>query len=104
MITYPPLVRFPEIEDAGWSAIRDALRGRPLPRRSRARDPTRGRARALVAIENDDRVRQPARILAFWAANSSSVSTPWSFSSASCLSCSIASGAIPPAGAAGASS
>ena len=27
MITYPPLVRFPEIEDAGWSAIRDALRG-----------------------------------------------------------------------------
>ena len=27
MITYPPLVRFPEIEDAGWSAIRDAFRG-----------------------------------------------------------------------------
>jgi multiple sugar transport system substrate-binding protein len=27
MITYPPLVRFPEIEDAGWAAIRDALRG-----------------------------------------------------------------------------
>jgi hypothetical protein len=27
MITYPPLVRFPEIEDAGWSAIRDAIRG-----------------------------------------------------------------------------
>jgi multiple sugar transport system substrate-binding protein len=27
MISYPPLVRFPEIEDAGWSAIRDALRG-----------------------------------------------------------------------------
>jgi multiple sugar transport system substrate-binding protein len=27
MITYPPLARFPEIEDAGWSAIRDALRG-----------------------------------------------------------------------------
>ncbi len=27
MITYPPLERFPEIEDAGWSAIRDALRG-----------------------------------------------------------------------------
>jgi len=31
MITYPPLVRFPEIEDAGWSAIRDALRGRHSP-------------------------------------------------------------------------
>ena len=28
MITYPPLVRFPEIEDAGWSAIRDAIVGR----------------------------------------------------------------------------
>ena len=28
MITYPPLARFPEIEDAGWSAIREALRGR----------------------------------------------------------------------------
>ena len=27
MITYPPLEHFPEIEDAGWSAIRDALRG-----------------------------------------------------------------------------
>jgi multiple sugar transport system substrate-binding protein len=31
MITYPPLVRFPEIEDAGWSAIRDALLGRSRP-------------------------------------------------------------------------
>ena len=31
MITYPPLVRFPEIEDAGWSAIRDALRGLHSP-------------------------------------------------------------------------
>jgi multiple sugar transport system substrate-binding protein len=27
MITYPPLARFPEIEDAGWTAIRDAIRG-----------------------------------------------------------------------------
>jgi multiple sugar transport system substrate-binding protein len=27
MITYPPFERFPEIEDAGWSVIRDALRG-----------------------------------------------------------------------------
>lgn len=27
MITYPSLSRFPEIEDAGWSAIRDVLRG-----------------------------------------------------------------------------
>jgi multiple sugar transport system substrate-binding protein len=31
MITYPPLARFPEIEDAGWSAIRDALRGEQSP-------------------------------------------------------------------------
>jgi multiple sugar transport system substrate-binding protein len=27
MITYPPLVRFPAVEDAGWSALRSALRG-----------------------------------------------------------------------------
>ena len=27
MITYPPLARFPEVEDAGWSAINRALRG-----------------------------------------------------------------------------
>jgi ABC-type glycerol-3-phosphate transport system substrate-binding protein len=27
MINYPPLARFPAIEDAGWSAIRDALQG-----------------------------------------------------------------------------
>jgi multiple sugar transport system substrate-binding protein len=27
MITYPPLARFPEIEDAGWGAINAALRG-----------------------------------------------------------------------------
>lgn len=31
MITYPPLERFPKIEDAGWLAIRDALRGRLSP-------------------------------------------------------------------------
>jgi multiple sugar transport system substrate-binding protein len=31
MITYPPLVRFPEIEDAGWSAIREALLGHHSP-------------------------------------------------------------------------
>jgi ABC-type glycerol-3-phosphate transport system substrate-binding protein len=31
MITYPPLARFPDIEDAGWSAIRDALRGASSP-------------------------------------------------------------------------
>ena len=28
MITYPPDPRFPEVEDAGWQAINDALRGR----------------------------------------------------------------------------
>jgi multiple sugar transport system substrate-binding protein len=27
MLTYPPLRRFPEVEDAGWGAIHDALRG-----------------------------------------------------------------------------
>lgn len=27
MITYPPLARFPEIEDAGWGALQRALRG-----------------------------------------------------------------------------
>ena len=27
MISYPQLARFPDVEDAGWSAIRDALRG-----------------------------------------------------------------------------
>jgi multiple sugar transport system substrate-binding protein len=27
MITYPPLARFPEVEDAGWTAINAALRG-----------------------------------------------------------------------------
>lgn len=31
MLTYPPLARFPEVEDAGWSAIHDALRGRRSP-------------------------------------------------------------------------
>lgn len=28
MITYPPLARFPEVEDAGWSALREAVAGR----------------------------------------------------------------------------
>jgi multiple sugar transport system substrate-binding protein len=36
MISYPPLARFPEIEDAGWSAIRDALRGNSTPARAAA--------------------------------------------------------------------
>jgi multiple sugar transport system substrate-binding protein len=31
MITYPPLVRFPEVEEAGWGAIHDALRGELSP-------------------------------------------------------------------------
>ncbi|MEA3056253.1 MAG: multiple sugar transport system substrate-binding protein [Actinomycetota bacterium] len=31
MITYPPLERFPAVEDAGWQAINDALRGRADP-------------------------------------------------------------------------
>ncbi len=32
MITYPPHPRFPELEDAGWSAINAALRGERTPR------------------------------------------------------------------------
>ncbi len=32
MITYPPHARFPEVEDAGWSAINSALRGETSPR------------------------------------------------------------------------
>jgi ABC-type glycerol-3-phosphate transport system substrate-binding protein len=32
MITYPPHPRFPEIEDAGWSAIRIAIRGESTAR------------------------------------------------------------------------
>ena len=31
MITYPHLARFPEVEDAGWGAIHDALRGELTP-------------------------------------------------------------------------
>jgi multiple sugar transport system substrate-binding protein len=31
MITYPPLERFPQIEDAGWQAINKALRGEMKP-------------------------------------------------------------------------
>jgi multiple sugar transport system substrate-binding protein len=31
MLTYPPLERFPAIEDAGWQAINDALRGERDP-------------------------------------------------------------------------
>jgi ABC-type glycerol-3-phosphate transport system substrate-binding protein len=31
MITYPHLVSFPEVEDAGWGAIHDALRGELTP-------------------------------------------------------------------------
>lgn len=31
MITYPPLERFPAVEDAGWQAINDALRGHIAP-------------------------------------------------------------------------
>jgi len=27
MVTYPPLVRFPEVEDAGWGALQRAVRG-----------------------------------------------------------------------------
>ena len=32
MICYPPLAKFPAVEDAGWSAIQSALEGRLTPR------------------------------------------------------------------------
>ena len=32
MITYPPLPRFPEIEDAAWTSINAALRGEITPK------------------------------------------------------------------------
>lgn len=31
MITYPPHPRFPEVEDIGWQALHDAVRGRVTP-------------------------------------------------------------------------
>jgi hypothetical protein len=31
MLTYPPLERFPAVEDAGWQAINEALRGVRAP-------------------------------------------------------------------------
>ena len=37
MITYPPHPRFPELEDAGWSAIRQAVRGEITARDALAR-------------------------------------------------------------------
>jgi multiple sugar transport system substrate-binding protein len=37
MLTYPPLVRFPEVEDAGWGAIHDALLGALGPEEAVAR-------------------------------------------------------------------
>jgi multiple sugar transport system substrate-binding protein len=37
MITYPPLVRFPEVEDAGWGAINAAIRGETSPAEAVAR-------------------------------------------------------------------
>ena len=37
MITYPPLAHFPEIEDAGWSVIHEAVLGRISPAEAVAR-------------------------------------------------------------------
>jgi DNA-binding response OmpR family regulator len=64
------------------------------------RTPADGRADQRARRRRADRSRhsctdprgQP-RILAFWAANSSSVRMPWSLSCASCLSCSMGSSA-----------
>jgi multiple sugar transport system substrate-binding protein len=46
MITYPPLERFPEVEDAGWEAINAALRGTTTPERA-VDDVQRAAMRAL---------------------------------------------------------
>jgi len=46
MITYPPLERFPAIEDAGWQAINEALRGIAAP----AEVPNRVQAAAVSAL------------------------------------------------------
>jgi multiple sugar transport system substrate-binding protein len=44
MITYPPHARFPEVEDAGWSAIRQAIRGEIS---------TRAAVRAVQAVADE---------------------------------------------------
>jgi multiple sugar transport system substrate-binding protein len=41
MITYPPHAEFPAVEDAGWSALRDALLGRATPAEAVRRIQTR---------------------------------------------------------------
>jgi len=43
MLTYPPLIRFPEVEDAAWGALHDALEG--------AIDATEAVARMQAAAE-----------------------------------------------------
>jgi multiple sugar transport system substrate-binding protein len=51
MITYPPLTHFPEIEDAGWQAIRDAVRDAT----SAARAVQRVQAVAEAAVRRERR-------------------------------------------------
>jgi len=46
MITYPPLERFPEVEDAGWQAINAALRGE-MPARQAVDETQAAAERAL---------------------------------------------------------
>lgn len=46
MITYPPHPRFPEVEDTGWQAINEALRGLRTPRS--AVDEIQARAEAVL--------------------------------------------------------
>ena len=47
MITYPPLAHFPEIEDAGWSVIHEAVLGRISPAEAVARVQYRARTNRL---------------------------------------------------------
>lgn len=51
MLTYPPLVRFPEIEDAAWGALRDAMTGAVRPVEAVAR--MQAAAEAVLAEEGD---------------------------------------------------
>ena len=48
MITYPPLPRFPEVEDVGWSSINAALERRALSDRGHGRGCKRRRRYALA--------------------------------------------------------
>ena len=55
MITYPPLVQFPQIEDDGWSAIRAALLGTCTPRDAARAIQTAAISRSVAAALASER-------------------------------------------------